>query len=258
MERGRERERERKAWKLAWRSSLDPTSSSPLEEASLSIAPSEFNSLPCFSIQMQQEGMRGGRTTRCCSTREALYFSWRSRWRRLTRPSEPNTVLLRLLPISSEDSRGPFLLPGLRNFVTREMGGRSGDLSCRKLPVVPIMTILKKFTSSFTNVVSGITVKLAVVSNFDIRLRKLLKDLNIVDLFDAVIVSSEVGYEKPDPGIFKSALDQLQVEPNRAVHIGDDEKADKYGAAVVGIECWLWGRDVKTFSDILKRILIHV
>lgn len=32
--------------------------------------------------------------------------------------------------------------------------------------------------------------------------------------------------------------DQLQVEPNRAVHIGDDEKADKYGAAVVGIECW--------------------
>ncbi|KAI3433051.1 uncharacterized protein J3R85_007240 [Psidium guajava] len=101
-------------------------------------------------------------------------------------------------------------------------------------------------------------VKLAVVSNFDIRLRKLLKDLNIVDLFDAVIVSSEVGYEKPDTGIFKAALDQLQVEPNRAVHIGDDEKADKYGAAVVGIECWLWGRDVKTFSDILKRILIHV
>ncbi|XP_030449441.1 uncharacterized protein LOC115671901 [Syzygium oleosum] len=101
-------------------------------------------------------------------------------------------------------------------------------------------------------------VKLAVVSNFDIRLRKLLKDLNIVDLFDAVIVSSEVGYEKPDPGIFKAALDQLRVEPNRAVHIGDDEKADKHGAAVVGIDCWLWGRDVETFSDILNRILIHV
>lgn len=101
-------------------------------------------------------------------------------------------------------------------------------------------------------------VKLAVVSNFDIRLRKLLKDLNIVDLFDAVIVSSEVGYEKPDPGIFKAALDQLEVEPSRAIHIGDDEKADKYGAAVMGIECWLWGRDVKTFSDILNRMLIHV
>ncbi|XP_076960429.1 uncharacterized protein LOC143636823, partial [Bidens hawaiensis] len=32
-------------------------------------------------------------------------------------------------------------------------------------------------------------VKLAVVSNFDTRLRKLLQDLNIIDLFDAVIIS---------------------------------------------------------------------
>ncbi|XP_052187002.1 uncharacterized protein LOC127797867 isoform X2 [Diospyros lotus] len=49
-------------------------------------------------------------------------------------------------------------------------------------------------------------VKLAVVSNFDIRLRKLLKDLNVVDLFDALVISSEVGYEKPDVQIFKAAL----------------------------------------------------
>ncbi|PON67071.1 HAD-superfamily hydrolase, subfamily IA, REG-2-like [Trema orientale] len=99
-------------------------------------------------------------------------------------------------------------------------------------------------------------VKVAVVSNFDTRLRKLLKDLNVLDLFDAVIISSEVGYEKPDPKIFEAALDQINVEAHKAVHVGDDKKADKVGANTIGIDCWLWGIDVKTFSDIEKGILI--
>ncbi|KAL2519390.1 Haloacid dehalogenase-like hydrolase (HAD) superfamily protein [Abeliophyllum distichum] len=99
-------------------------------------------------------------------------------------------------------------------------------------------------------------VKLAVVSNFDTRLRKLLKDLNVLDLFDAVIISSEIGYEKPDENIFRAALDQISVDASKAVHVGDDTKADKAGANAVGINCWLWGEDVKTFSDIQNRILL--
>ncbi|KAK3122825.1 hypothetical protein QOZ80_8AG0618870 [Eleusine coracana subsp. coracana] len=98
-------------------------------------------------------------------------------------------------------------------------------------------------------------VKLAVVSNFDTRLRKLLKDLNVSDMFDAIVVSSEVGFEKPAPEIFKIALDQIGMEASKAVHVGDDETADKAGANAVGLECWLWGEDVKTFSDIRDRIL---
>ncbi|KAG2577030.1 haloacid dehalogenase-like hydrolase domain-containing protein 3 isoform X2 [Panicum virgatum] len=98
-------------------------------------------------------------------------------------------------------------------------------------------------------------VKLAVVSNFDTRLWKLLKDLNVSDMFDAIVVSSEVGYEKPAPEIFKIALDQIGVEATNAVHVGDDETADKAGANAIGLECWLWGADVKTFSEIRDRIL---
>nr|GMD22846.1 haloacid dehalogenase-like hydrolase domain-containing protein 3 [Ipomoea batatas] len=99
-------------------------------------------------------------------------------------------------------------------------------------------------------------VKLAVVSNFDTRLRKLLKDLDVVDLFDAVIVSAEVGYEKPDVKIFGAALDQICVEKAKAVHVGDDPEADKEGANAAGIDCWLWGTDVKSFADIQSRVLI--
>nr|KAJ0191045.1 hypothetical protein LSAT_V11C800410810 [Lactuca sativa] len=120
-------------------------------------------------------------------------------------------------------------------------------------------------------------VKMAVVSNFDTRLRKLLQELNVIDLFDAVIISSEVGFEKPDAKIFETALgmsdysavsfllkgiwivdnvDEINVEASKAVHVGDDEKADKLGAKTVGINCWLWGSEVKTFSDIQDRILV--
>ncbi|EXB43464.1 Haloacid dehalogenase-like hydrolase domain-containing protein 3 [Morus notabilis] len=99
-------------------------------------------------------------------------------------------------------------------------------------------------------------VKVAVVSNFDTRLRTLLKDLNVLDLFDAVIISSEVGYEKPDSKIFEAALDQINVEACKAVHVGDDEKADKLGANAIGIDCWLWAIDVKTFSDVQNGILV--
>ncbi|CAN1357291.1 Haloacid dehalogenase-like hydrolase domain-containing protein 3 [Linum perenne] len=98
-------------------------------------------------------------------------------------------------------------------------------------------------------------VKVAVVSNFDTRLRKLLKDLNISHLFDALIISSEVGYEKPDAKIFHAALDEVNVEPSRAVHVGDDLEADKDGANAIGMACWLWGTDVKTFADIRNRII---
>uniref|UniRef100_R7W724 Uncharacterized protein n=1 Tax=Aegilops tauschii TaxID=37682 RepID=R7W724_AEGTA len=110
-------------------------------------------------------------------------------------------------------------------------------------------------------------VKLAVVSNFDTRLRKLLKDLNVshfnghalndleLSRFDAIVVSSEVGYEKPAPEIFKIALEQIGVEASNAVHVGDDETADKAGANAIGLECWLWGEDVKEFSEIKHRIV---
>ncbi|AQK41251.1 Haloacid dehalogenase-like hydrolase (HAD) superfamily protein [Zea mays] len=73
--------------------------------------------------------------------------------------------------------------------------------------------------------------------------------------FDAIVVSSEVGYEKPSPEIFNIALDQIGVEASKAIHVGDDETADMAGANATGLECWLWGKDVTTFSEIQERIL---
>ncbi|KAL2652851.1 hypothetical protein R1flu_020979 [Riccia fluitans] len=98
-------------------------------------------------------------------------------------------------------------------------------------------------------------VKLAVVSNFDSRLRPVLRDLEIHSLFDAVIVSSEIGHEKPARQIFEAALNELSVGAGQTVHVGDDALADKAGAEALGIKSWLWKKDVKSFEEVAGRIL---
>ena len=43
-----------------------------------------------------------------------------------------------------------------------------------------------------------------------------------------------MGVEKPDPAIFRHALDALGVDPARAVHVGDTPAADVAGAIAAG------------------------
>ncbi|CAI5485249.1 unnamed protein product [Closterium sp. Naga37s-1] len=84
-----------------------------------------------------------------------------------------------------------------------------------------------------------VNVRLAIVSNFDSRLRPILRDLQVDSLFDAIVVSAEVRYEKPSPEIFAIALEQLGVpSPSRVVHVGDDAVNDLKGAIDAGLHAW--------------------
>lgn len=75
----------------------------------------------------------------------------------------------------------------------------------------------------------------ALLSNFSDRLAELVeKELGLGDCFDAIIVSALVGMRKPDPAIYRLALDRLQVAPHQAVFI-DDMRTNVEGAASVGI-----------------------
>uniref|UniRef100_A0A5B7A4Q8 Putative haloacid dehalogenase-like hydrolase domain-containing protein 3 n=1 Tax=Davidia involucrata TaxID=16924 RepID=A0A5B7A4Q8_DAVIN len=101
-------------------------------------------------------------------------------------------------------------------------------------------------------------VKLAVVSNFDTRLRPLLRALNCDQWFDAVAVSAEVEAEKPNPTIFLKACDLLGVKPEDAIHVGDDRRNDIWGARDAGCDAWLWGSDVQSFKEVAQRIGVQV
>ena len=76
--------------------------------------------------------------------------------------------------------------------------------------------------------------RLAVVSNWDVGLTDHLAAVGLGELFAEVVTSAEAGAEKPDPRIFRLALDRLSVRPERALHIGD-EAIDEEGARAAGM-----------------------
>jgi HAD superfamily hydrolase (TIGR01549 family) len=58
-----------------------------------------------------------------------------------------------------------------------------------------------------------------------------------LEMFDAVILSSDVGVSKPAPEIFKMALQELRVDdPARAVMVGDKLSSDVFGAKMAGMK----------------------
>jgi HAD superfamily hydrolase (TIGR01549 family) len=67
-----------------------------------------------------------------------------------------------------------------------------------------------------------------------------LRFLGMTELVDALITSEDVGVPKPDPRIFRAALQQLGAQPEETVLVGDNWVADVLGARAVGIRpLWL-------------------
>jgi len=77
--------------------------------------------------------------------------------------------------------------------------------------------------------------RLALVSNCSNATRQLVDRLGFDELFDAVILSFELGIRKPDPGIYEAALDGLGVDPADALFV-DDQTEYCDGARALGIE----------------------
>jgi putative hydrolase of the HAD superfamily len=80
--------------------------------------------------------------------------------------------------------------------------------------------------------------KLGLVSNvFDppALLHEDLAQMGLAERLDTAVFSSEVGRRKPDPLIFETALERLEVEPGRALFVGDRRYEDVRGASELGM-----------------------
>ncbi|WP_018111358.1 HAD-IA family hydrolase [Thermus igniterrae] len=75
---------------------------------------------------------------------------------------------------------------------------------------------------------------LAVVSNWDATLPEILEVVGLRPYFAHLAVSALSGVAKPDPQLFREALEALGVPPEEAVHVGDSE-ADLRGAEAAGV-----------------------
>jgi putative hydrolase of the HAD superfamily len=78
--------------------------------------------------------------------------------------------------------------------------------------------------------------RLAVVSNWDVSLHDVLELTALRGRVDAVVISAEVGVAKPDPAIFRTALERLGAKATDAVHVGDSVEHDIAGARAAGLE----------------------
>jgi putative hydrolase of the HAD superfamily len=82
---------------------------------------------------------------------------------------------------------------------------------------------------------AGRGITLGVVSNFEPWLEDVLALQGVDHLFAAVAISGKLGVAKPDPEIFKLALEQAGATPAGSLHVGDQPVNDVAAARAVGI-----------------------
>jgi len=98
--------------------------------------------------------------------------------------------------------------------------------------------ILAAHTHPLLESLRALGLKLGLVSNaFDPGwlLHRDLEQMGLAQRLDFSVFSSEIGMRKPHPAIFERALEVLEVEPERAVFVGDRLYEDVRGAAEVGM-----------------------
>jgi putative hydrolase of the HAD superfamily len=76
-------------------------------------------------------------------------------------------------------------------------------------------------------------------------LREVMADEDMAARADAIVLSSELGYRKPSPRIYRAATDQLGVDPRRTLFVGDRVLEDVVGPQRAGMTAVLaeWFRD---------------
>ena len=81
--------------------------------------------------------------------------------------------------------------------------------------------------------------RLAIVSNHYTWLRKELQRLEIDTFFEEIVISEEVGVEKPDPQIMKIILERCRLSAGECLYVGD-HPYDVLCAGRAGMDCaWI-------------------
>lgn len=82
--------------------------------------------------------------------------------------------------------------------------------------------------------------RLAVISNADGKIVEVLTRCGIADCFASITDSGLVGYEKPHPVIFQTALRAMKAVPGESLYVGDVYSVDYLGATAAGMQAVLF------------------
>src|SRR5437588_12697387 len=107
----------------------------------------------------------------------------------------------------------------------------------------------------------GADLTLGIVSNFEEWLEGMLIEMEVAPFFDVMVISGKEGIEKPDPAIFRLALERLGMAPEEVVFVGDHPRVDVAAATRIGMtgvladragrSAGFRGRRVERLTDLL-------
>ena len=101
----------------------------------------------------------------------------------------------------------------------------------------------------------ALDLKLGVISNFDSRIYSVMDSLDVRKFFDAVILSSEAGFSKPDPEIFEAAIRSLGLPASEILLVGDSPHDDVAPGVRAGLSAVLIDRTGRHTAEVhMQRI----
>lgn len=94
--------------------------------------------------------------------------------------------------------------------------------------------------------------RVGILSNNDLAARGIFIRKGVIEHFDAIVISAEVGYSKPDPRAFALFFDELGCKANRCIFI-DDTEGSLISAKEVGFHPIVF-TDSETLRKDLKKL----
>jgi len=76
---------------------------------------------------------------------------------------------------------------------------------------------------------------IGLITNTHTNMPELAVELGLATLLDFIVTSTDAGAEKPDPAIFRLALERGEAQPEEAIYVGDSYEVDVLGGEAAGI-----------------------
>lgn len=140
--------------------------------------------------------------------------------------------------------------------VIEHLWERNAEEGLWKTPIRGVMEILEKLKSH--------GFPMSVISNAHGRVANDLRDAGFAPYFEQIFDSHWMGVEKPDPEIFRRAMEKVHAEPSESLYVGDVYAIDIVGATSAGMEAFLIDRyslvddvdcpKIKHISDLLDHL----
>jgi putative hydrolase of the HAD superfamily len=97
-------------------------------------------------------------------------------------------------------------------------------------------------------------VELVALSNWDGRLHSVLDGNGLGEFISRRFISAELGWEKPDPAIYRHVADVLNIPPHSLLSVGDDPRKDVEAPGKAGWQTVQIERPKHDLWDVVRAI----